>query len=212
MSNIFSLYIALAAPLLIAVFLLRAAARRFVAFFLVGLTTCLLAAYINTFLATSTGIDAVEAMVKLTPISEEVLKALPLFFYLAVFKPKRANIANSALAIGLGFAMMENAHALIGAAASEQLILALARGFAAGVMHAACSAGLGYALAWVHRRRYLVGPVAFGLLCITSTCHAIYNLFISAGGAWEIAGYLLPFTLVVFLVSVIRLPRLAFTE
>ena len=212
MSGLLSLYVAVAAPLLIAVFLLGTATRRFVAFFLVGLTVCLLAAYINTFLTTSTGLDAVEAMVKLTPISEEVLKALPLFFYVAVFRPKRTSIAYSALAIGLGFAMMENAYALMEAGGSGGLSWAVARGFAAGVMHATCSAGLGYGLAFVHGRRYLVGPVAFGLLCITSTGHAIYNLFVSAGGAWQVAGYLLPFAVVVLLLAVVRLPRLTFTD
>ena len=211
MSRMLVLYVALAAPLLIAVFLLRQNARRFAAFFVVGLTVCLLSAYINTFLSAAFGMGTAEAAVKLTPISEEVLKALPLFFFVAVFAPRRGSVVPGAMAIGLGFAMMENVSSLLGAEGSDLLIVAVIRGFSAGIMHMVCGAALGYGLALVYKKRYLTVPVSFILLCITITCHAIYNLFVIAGGIWQMAGYMLPIAAAVAILIAVRRPLFAFS-
>ncbi|MDR0851236.1 MAG: PrsW family intramembrane metalloprotease [Clostridiales Family XIII bacterium] len=185
------LFIMLAAPLLIAAFLLRGDARRFAAFFLLGLGACLFAAYINSFLSLAAGMDIQEATIKLTPIIEEVLKALPVFFYLAVYAPKRGAILAVSVAVGLGFATLENAYYIMNIA-DQSLLYAVIRGFSAGAIHTVCAAILGYGLTQIYRRQFLTFPISFALLCAASTLHAMYNLFVTSGGVWAATGYLLP--------------------
>lgn len=194
MENIF---ICLAAPLLIAVFLLRGETRRFIAFFLLGLTSGLLAAYINSFLAAAVeenglaSLTTAQAVVRLTPICEEVMKALPVFFFAAVTSPKRRDIVSVAFAVGLGFAIFENC-CYITQYGAHDLPFALVRGFSAGVTHTICAAILGYGMALLCGKGRLVLPGTFALLCASSTFHAIYNLLSAASGGWRTAGYLLP--------------------
>lgn len=206
MNGLPALTISMTAPLLIAVFLLKDNARRFAAFLVAGLTVCLLSAYINSFFVASVGMVDVEVIIKLTPISEEVMKALPVFFFLAVFQPKREHILQCAIAVGLGFAMAENAYVLISAGGAGNPLSAVVRGFSAGLMHTVCGALLGHGLALTYRQKYMAVPAAFGLLCLTSTCHAIYNLFVSAGGRWETVGYVLPFAVVTTVLITARKP------
>lgn len=48
---------------------------------------CLLSAYLNTFFARLYQADAVNAATQIAPVVEEILKLLPLLFFLAVFEP-----------------------------------------------------------------------------------------------------------------------------
>ncbi len=186
-----NVFVCIAAPLVVALFLVRGETRRFVIFFILGLFCCLLAAYINSFFTAALGMAPTEAAVKIIPLCEEVIKALPVFFYMAVFLPARGRIAPAALAIGLGFATLENC-CLITQYGASDLLFALVRGFAAGAMHAVCAALLGWGLARMVGQRHLLVPGAFGLVCVTSVYHAIYNLLVTDTIGWRAAGYLLP--------------------
>ena len=57
---------------------------------------CLLSAYINTFLAAVCGADVLAATVEIAPVVEEIMKLLPLAFYLLVFEPKGDRIKSAA--------------------------------------------------------------------------------------------------------------------
>ncbi|MEG2394669.1 MAG: PrsW family intramembrane metalloprotease, partial [Ruthenibacterium sp.] len=52
-----------------------------------GYAACLLSAYINSFFARLYGVDMISAAVEIAPVVEEILKLLPLLFYLFVFEP-----------------------------------------------------------------------------------------------------------------------------
>jgi len=189
-----NIFVCLAAPLLIAVFLLEGEARRFIGFFLLGLTACLLAGYCNGYIeqaAVSGGLDYTQFVVQFAPVCEEILKALPVLFYMAVFEPKRRSIVSSALAVGLGFATLENVNHIANYGAVE-LPFALVRGFSAGIMHAICAAILGYGLAFVYQRKWLALTGSFAVICAATTFHATYNLLVSAQGVWRGLGYILP--------------------
>jgi RsiW-degrading membrane proteinase PrsW (M82 family) len=192
MNNYENLFTALSAPLLIAIFLLKGGARRFVAFLLLGLLACFFAFYINDYVALISGMDEQENAVKLAPVIEELLKALPVFFLAAALSPRRRDILSSAVAVGLGFALLENAHVVMNAEGAG-FFFALLRGLSAGILHTVCGAILGYGMAIFYRRKYLAFPMSFALISLTSTFHAIYHLFVSAGGNWANVGYILPF-------------------
>lgn len=71
---------------------------------LCGNGACLLSAYINTFFAALYGADALAAAVEIAPVVEEVMKLLPLLFYLLVFEPKPEKIKTAAIITALSFA------------------------------------------------------------------------------------------------------------
>ncbi|MDR1439166.1 MAG: PrsW family intramembrane metalloprotease [Clostridiales bacterium] len=206
-----NIFICIAAPLLIAALMLRGGARRFVCFFASGLAACLLAAYINGFLAEAAAglaygsLSAAQATVRLTPVCEEAMKALPVFFYVAAMAPKKRAVLPAALAVGLGFATMENVFA-IAQHGAQDMLFTLIRGFSAGVMHAVCAAALGQGLAFVMGRRHLAAAGAFGMLCATATYHAIYNLLVSVPGAAQAAGYAMPVATAAALLLILRSP------
>ncbi len=200
-----NIYLCLSPPILIAFFLLRGEVRRFSGFFLVGLTVCLLSSYINSFLCGVSGMTPDEAIVKLTPLCEEILKALPVFMYAAVWSWKPEQITTSAMATGLGFATFENVF-YISQYGADNLFFALVRGVSAGIMHAVCAAILGYGLVLVSRHRAFVFSGSLGLLCLSSVFHATYNLLAAADGAWRISGFFLPVLGAVALLPLVRRP------
>ncbi len=191
MSAMLNFLVCLAPPLIIAMLLLQGEAKRFMAFMLAGLVICLLATTINSFLASMANFDTTTAAIKLTPICEEILKAFPVLFFVLVYSPAKKDIVTAALAVGLGFTMLENCGFL---AQYESIGLAFAalRGFSAGVLHAVCATLLGYGLAFVQERKYLALPGALALLCTSTTLHAIYNLLVLASGAWRTVGMMIP--------------------
>ncbi len=203
-----NIFVCLIAPLLAGIILLRGEARRFVGFFAIGLLTCLLAAYINGFVVSLSDLTTEDSLIRLTPMCEEVLKALPVLLYLSVFQPDDRNLTASAIAVGLGFATLENVCLILQNGASE-LPYALVRGFSVGVMHTGYAAFLGYGLAFFRKLEYLLVPGAFSLLCVTSIFHSTYNLLVQAGGAWLSAGTALPFVVVILIYAWSKNPRRA---
>jgi RsiW-degrading membrane proteinase PrsW (M82 family) len=191
-----NIFLCIAAPLLIGLLLLRGETRRFIGFFGLGILACLLATYVNGYVAVlvvndHASLSAAQIMVQVTPICEELMKALPVFIFAAVTLPRRRDIVAVALAVGLGFATFENI-CYLAQYGAQDMAFVLIRGFSAGVIHAVCAALLGYGYAALHKRGRLVVPGAFALLCLSATYHGIYNLLVMAGGAWQTAGYILP--------------------
>ena len=74
---------------------------------------CLLSAYINTFLASVCQADALADTVEIAPVVEEMMKLLPLVFYLLVFEPEGDKIKAAAITVALAFATFENVCYLI---------------------------------------------------------------------------------------------------
>ena len=89
---------------------------------------CLLSAYINTFFAALYKADTFAATTEIAPVVEEVMKLLPLLFYLLVFEPKAEQIKNAAVITALSFATFENICYLI---QTEPVIFLL---FSSGVL------------------------------------------------------------------------------
>jgi RsiW-degrading membrane proteinase PrsW (M82 family) len=196
-----NLFLALAMPFLIAPFLLKGSARRFMAFSFLGITFCLISSYINTFLVAASQMDTAEASIKWTPIIEEILKALPVLFYGGVFTPKSSKLHESALAVGIGFATLENASYLLQFGQLNPQF-ALIRGLSTGLMHTACAAILGYGLAIAYERGSMRTIEVFAILSATATYHAIFNLLVQASGVWLAIGYLLPIASIAAMLAV----------
>lgn len=122
---------------------------------------------------------------------EEILKLLPLLFYLAVFQPEAGRFRLAAIVLAASFATFENVCWLAENGAGELGHLVI-RGFGTGAMHVVCGSFYGGALGPVWDERPLRAACILGLLCAAVIYHAIYNLLVSAGGAVQTAAYLLP--------------------
>ena len=191
MNYIENTYICLAAPLLLAVICMRKEARRSLSFILSGMTSCLLSAYVSTFLAGVSNCDLAAASYEISPVVEEIMKLLPLLFYLLVFEPEEKTVISGALMISVGFATFENVCFLTSYGTSEFFRLVI-RGFGTGAMHVVSGMVIatGLFFLWDQKRLRLVG--VFALLCFVTTFHAIFNIFVNQSGAIFWIGALIP--------------------
>ena len=191
MNYIENTYICLAAPLLLAVICMRKEARRSLSFILSGMTSCLLSAYVSTFLAGVSNSDLAAASYEISPVVEEIMKLLPLLFYLLVFEPEEKTVISGALMISVGFATFENVCFLTSYGTSEFFRLVI-RGFGTGAMHVVSGMVIatGLFFLWDQKRLRLVG--VFALLCFVITFHAIFNIFVNQNGAIFWIGALIP--------------------
>ena len=181
----------MAAPLVVALLSLKRGQRAALVFCLAGMGACLLSAYLNTFFARLYQADAVNAATQIAPVVEEVMKLLPLLFYLLIFEPKAEQIKNAAVITALSFATFENVCYLIQNGAGHFSFIFF-RGIGTGAMHVICGAIVGGGLAYVWQRTWLKIAGTCGLLGAAITFHAIYNLLIAYGGAAQYIAYLLP--------------------
>ena len=191
MTYIENVFVCMAAPLVVALLSLKRGQRAALVFCLAGMGACLLSAYLNTFFARLYQADAVNAATQIAPVVEEVMKLLPLLFYLLIFEPKREQIKNTAVVIALSFATFENVCYLIQNGAGHFSFIFF-RGIGTGAMHVICGAIVGGGLAYVWQRTWLKIAGTCGLLGAAITFHAIYNLLIAYGSAAQYIAYLLP--------------------
>ena len=191
MTYIENVFICMASPLLIAALCMGKRQARVFLFCLVGMGSCLLSAYINTFFTALYRADTFAAAAEIAPVVEEVMKLLPLLFYLLVFEPKAEQIESAAVITALSFATFENICYLIQNGA-DHFSFIFFRGIGTGAMHVICGAIVGGGLAYVWQRAWLKIAGTCGLLGAAITFHAIYNLLIAYGGAVQYIAYLLP--------------------
>ena len=105
MTYVENIFLCMASPLLVAALCMGRRQLRLFLFCIAGMRVCLLSAYINTFLASVCQADALAATVEIAPVVEEVMKLLPLAFYLLVFEPEGERIKPAAITIALAYAL-----------------------------------------------------------------------------------------------------------
>ena len=195
MTYIENIFICMASPLLVAALCMGRRRLRFFLFGVAGMGVCLLSAYINTFLAAVYQADALAATVEIAPVVEEVMKLLPLVFYLLVFEPEAERIKPAAITAALSFATFENVCYLIQNGAGRFSFIFF-RGFGTGAMHVLCGLIVGGGLTYAWQRTWLKIAGICGLLGAAITLHAIYNLLIAYGGTAQYIAYVLPVLLI----------------
>ncbi len=178
-------------PLLLTAIYTRGAARRSISAFLVGMVTCLLSSYISGYLTLLTDMELNASAVYISPTTEEIMKLLPLLFFLLVFRPREMTLVTFAISLGAGFATFENCCYLL-ATGSESLAFTLVRGLAVGVMHIVCMLAMSLSLIMVRRYRVFSFSTVVGCLSLSVVFHALYNLLVSAPGIPSYIGYSLP--------------------
>jgi RsiW-degrading membrane proteinase PrsW (M82 family) len=158
-------------------------------FMLVGIFASIFASEVNGFLLRVLPMDRYSITVTVTPVSEELLKALPILYYALFISDKKEKLFTASMAVGIGFAVLENAFHLLNYP-NFSIVSAVIRAFGAGLMHGMCTLLVGVGISFVKKKRKLFAVGTFGLLSTAIVYHGIYNILIQS--KFSIIGALLP--------------------
>ena len=131
---IYILFISIFVPILLMALLVEKRSRLPITFMLIGIVMSVFASEVNGLLNNLLKMDLYQLTVTVTPIVEEILKALPLLYYAIMISDKRETLFTASMAIGIGFGVLENAYYLLNSSAFG-MVSALLRAFGAGLMH-----------------------------------------------------------------------------
>jgi RsiW-degrading membrane proteinase PrsW (M82 family) len=191
---LYIIFICTAVPISLMLSLLEKKSRTTLFYMLLGLIICLLAAQINFILRDSfygtwePNVFAVTTT--LTPIVEELLKAIPIIYFGFVISDKRADLLTVSMALGIGFAILENCYILVANLDQTSIIWAFTRGFSSALLHGICTSLVGFGVSYVKKRKKLFYTGTFALLTVAIIVHGLFNAFIQSRYAY--IGVILP--------------------
>jgi RsiW-degrading membrane proteinase PrsW (M82 family) len=186
---IYILFISVFVPILLMALLIEKKARLPISFVLIGIFISVFAAEINGLLRAWLLMDNFEFTIIVTPITEEILKALPILIYATLISDKRETLFTASMAVGIGFAVLENAFYLLNDP-SFNMMDAIIRAFGTGLMHGMCTLLVGVGISFAKKRSKIFVVGTFALLSTAITYHGIYNMLVQS--PYEIVGFLLP--------------------
>ena len=186
---IYILFVSIFIPILLMVLLVEKKARLPIMFMLFGIFISVFASEVNGFLATVLSMDIYSITVIVTPITEEILKALPILYYAIIISDKKEQLFTASMATGIGFAILENAYYLLNYP-NFSMLSAIIRAFGAGLMHGMCTLLVGVGISFVKKKKKLFAVGTFGLLSTAIVYHGIYNILIQS--KYNLIGALLP--------------------
>ena len=200
---IYILFISVFIPILLMTLLIERKARLPIAFMLAGIFVSVFAAEINGLLQSLLSMPAYNLTIIVTPISEEILKAIPILVYATVISDKKETLFTASMATGIGFAVLENAYYLLNDT-SFNMMDSMIRAFGAGLMHGMCTLLVGVGISFVKKKSKIFLAGTFALLSTAITYHGIYNMLVQS--QYEVIGFLLPIlTYLPFLIWRIKL-------
>lgn len=210
---VYVIFLCIALPLGLMLPILERRSRRLVFFLLLGMMAALTAYEIDSILYPLSGLDAIQFSQTVPPVTEELLKALPVLVFAVFFSDDRKDILPAALSVGIGFSILENTAILVQNLTVVTLGWAALRGLSASLMHGLCTMIIGAGLPYVKKQRKLFCTGIFGLFTVSATMHALFNLLIQSDYSW--LGACFPMVLYVLFYVVrrtgrIRLPFLSY--
>ena len=202
---IYILFVSIFVPILLMACLVEKKARQPIIFFLIGIFLSIFASEVNAYLLKALQMSPFEATIIVTPISEEILKACPILFFATILAPKKESLFTASMAVGVGFAVLENAFYLLNSN-SFNMIDGIIRAFGAGLMHGMCTLLVGVGILFVRKKPKLFVVGTFAMLSTAITYHGIYNMLVQSD--LRVIGFLLPIaTYIPFIVWRIRKMR-----
>lgn len=187
---VYIIYICIAVPLVLMLPLLQKQSRWLVGFMLLGATVAVSSAEINTVLQLLFGFYPYEVSLHIAPLTEEIMKAAPVLIYAVFASDDRKKVLPLAMAVGIGFAVLENTFILVNNIETVTVGWALVRGLSTSLTHGMCTFIVGCGIVHVKKQKKLFYTGTFGLLAVAVTFHATFNLLI--GSQYKAAGIALP--------------------
>ena len=169
--------------------ILNKKARVIVFFEIIGIVVCLLAANVNGLIAASAGVSQSYLTVTVTPIVEEILKAIPVFIYIFAISDELENAVGVGMAVGTGFAILENTYILLNAGGADYL-WAFGRGFGSGLMHSLATAIIAIGVCRMKKHKGLLIAGIFSMLTLAFLFHGTYNVLVQS--KLRYVGFVLP--------------------
>lgn len=179
---IYILAICISSPLFLMMIIADNKTRRLLGFMIGGIAISIVASEINAVMrdVVFPTLDLFHITTSVTPICEEILKALPLLF-VAIFITDKPNVLfTQAMSIGIGFAVMENAYVLLQNVETVSIFWAIIRGFSSGLMHSVCTLFVGIGVSIIKKRRKLFLTGTFALLVSAAIYHSLFNMLIQS--------------------------------
>ena len=186
---IYTLFVAISIPILLMALLVDKKSRLPIVFILIGIFVSVFASEVNGLLVKLLDMDMYSVTTIVNPVTEELLKMLPILYYALVISDKKEKLFTASMSIGIGFAVLENAYYLL-TYPDFSLLAAVIRAFGAGLMHGMCTLLVGVGISFVKKKRKLFAVGTFGFLSTAIVYHGIYNILIQS--KFSIAGALLP--------------------
>ena len=183
-------FISLTVSLALMLPLMEKKTRRVMIFMIVGIFACLFISEVNGFLLKTFNNDIYYVTTTITPVTEEIIKMLPILYCAIVITDDRRTLMANSFAVGVGFALLENVVILTQNVESVTIIWALVRGFGSGLVHGICTVMVGWGISYIKKRRKFFYCGTFALLSAAIIYHAIYNLLVQS--QYRYVGVLLP--------------------
>ena len=186
---IYILFVSISIPILMMTLLIEKKSRLPVTFVLIGIFVSVFVSEVNGLLAQYIPIGMYNITVIVTPITEELFKALPILYFAMVISDKREHLFTASMATGIGFAVLENAYYLLNYP-NFSMLSAVIRAFGSGLMHGMCTLLVGMGISFVKTKRKMFAVGTFGFLSTSIVYHGIYNILIQS--KYSLIGALLP--------------------
>jgi RsiW-degrading membrane proteinase PrsW (M82 family) len=176
--------------------------RGVVIFMMIGIFSCLFISELNSILLKAFNNDMVYVTTTITPVTEELIKALPILYFAAVVSDDRRTLISNAFAVGVGFALLENMVILMQNISSVTIFWALVRVFGSGLVHGICTVMVGWGISYIKKRRKFFYCGTFALLSAAIIYHATYNLLVQSD--YQYVGVLLPIVTYIPIILLLR--------
>ena len=186
---IYILFVSVFVPIMMMTLLVEKKARLPVMFLMCGIFVSVFASEVNAVFAQTLDMDMYSITTIVTPVTEELLKALPILYYAVVISDKREKLFTASMATGIGFAILENAFYLLNYP-NFSMLNAVIRAFGAGLMHGMCTLLVGVGISFVKKKSKLFAVGTFGLLSTAIVYHGIYNILVQS--EYSMVGACLP--------------------
>ena len=183
-------FIAMTVSLAMMLPLMEKKVRRLVIFMIVGMFACLFVSELNQIMLDAYDNDMFYVTTTITPVTEEIVKMLPILYLAIVISDDRRVLIPNAFAVGVGFALLENVVILTQNVENVTILWALVRGFGSGLVHGICTVMVGWGISYIKKRRKFFYCGTFALLSAAIIYHAIYNLLVQS--EYRYVGILLP--------------------
>lgn len=202
-------FICFTLPFLLGIPVVHKDSRVILLFIIIGMSCCLFISELDGLINELLGLPLFYFTTNITPMTEELIKMIPVVLYAAYISRERDDLLTIAFVTGLGFALMENSTILVKTILVEghvNYIWALIRTLGAGLLHSLCTTmvGMGISLIKIHRKLVICGT--FALYSMAVVYHSIYNTLIQSD--YRYAGAIMPMLTYIPIVAVlIRMRR-----
>ena len=188
---IYILFICMFAPLLLSLPLIKKSSRGIMIFILIGIGVALFISEINGLFLRMMNNNTAYVTTTITPVTEEIIKALPILVYAFVFTDKREKLITASFAVGIGFALFENTYILTQTSTQVTIGWAIIRGFSTALMHGICTAAIGFGMSFIRKKKKLFYCGTIALLLLSVTYHGIFNMLVQSESL-KYFGFFLP--------------------